>query len=144
MYKHRFLALFTYGMKCLFLFFLLFEAHLTILISSITSWLVTNRHVHGVLLKLLQLCSQIFPHTQLKQANQPCQFHGYNISASLLVSVLLPMSSMAGDASALPLRHIHSTWMPEPTSTSQLLCWAASLGLPGSPLPSALLWVAAG
>ena len=54
MYKHGFPALFTCGMKRLFLPFIFFEAFPTTLTSSITSWLVTNWHVHGVLPKLLQ------------------------------------------------------------------------------------------
>lgn len=42
----------------------------------------------------------------------PCQLHGYNVNASLLLSVQPPTSSAAGDAFTIPLCCLQSTWMP--------------------------------
>lgn len=70
--------------------------------------------------------------------SQPCQLHGYNVNASLLLSVLPPRSSMARDAFTIPLCCLHSTWMPRLGLNLTALVLGSLLWPPRSILHSSL------
>lgn len=101
-----------------------------------------NWHVNGVPpSKLPQPLLSNISSSSTKQANacpQPCQLHGYNVNASLLLSVLPPTSSTAGDAFTIPLCCLHSVWMPRRGCNLTALELSSLLWPPRSILHSSL------
>lgn len=110
MYKYGFPALFSCGMKSLFfaIYILLSTSHC----SNIFNNILVNKQL---------ACKSDPPETppasSLKHSfifnksgqclSQPCQLHGCNVNAPLLLSVLLPTPSMAGNAFSIPLCCLH-------------------------------------